>query len=128
MSQQQTLQQKRAAHAYKKVKEVQPDDKAKEAKEYGSLVRSLPAMIQRDGLGQTLAFLKAKDKGEHKTPYWNAYAHLSDWTREQFKIQDKDKDLLEWLLEQPSDRYRQVTTEVQAYLIWLKRFVEAHGL
>lgn len=121
-SRQQTLQQKRAADAYKKVSRIKSDDK-----EYGSLVRGLPAMIQRDGLGQSLAFLLAKDKNEGDTAHRRAYDHLSGWLKEQFKV-DSQKDLLEWLLEQPSERYRQVTTETQAYLVWLKRFAEARGL
>lgn len=122
MSSQQTLQQKRAAHAHEKVSKIRSDDK-----EYSSLVRGLPAMIQRDGLGQSLAFLLAKDKNKSDTPHRRAYDHISDWLKERFNI-DAKQDLLAWLLKQPSDRYRQVTNEAQAYLVWIKRFAEARGL
>lgn len=117
MSQQQTLQQKRAAKAYEQVSRIS-------SKEYGSLVRGLPAMIQGDGLGQTLAFLQAKRKPHHL----DAYHHLQEWIAMQPQFSDVGSDLLVWLLKQNSDTYRQVTTEAQGYLTWLRRFVEARGL
>ncbi len=119
-SYQQTLQQERAKHAFGKVENAA---KTKSAKEYGSLVRGLPAMIQTDGIGAALAFLKAKGKEHHLS----AYGHLDDWLRQpkQFNFQG---DLLEWLLTQPTSVYRQVANEAVAYLLWLKRFAEAKGL
>jgi CRISPR-associated protein Cmr5 len=114
---QQTLEQRRAAQAWNQTERV---DKSLSKKEYGSLVRGLPAMIQTDGLGQTLAFLKAKDKDEHRA----AYTNLKEWLAGEFGFTD---DLLPWLINQPSDVYRRVTSETQAYLLWLKRFAEAKG-
>ncbi|MFQ3568279.1 MAG: type III-B CRISPR module-associated protein Cmr5 [Aggregatilineales bacterium] len=116
---QQTLQQRRASSAYQQVESVG----AKSHKsEYGSLIRGLPAMIQTDGLGQSLAFLLAKGKPHHK----EAYQHLQEWLsqEEQFGF---NGGLLQWLLEQDTSTYRQVTAEALAYLVWLKRFVEAKG-
>lgn len=117
---QQTLQQKRAKHAYTKIRSL--DERTFKVKEYGSLVRGLPAQIQIDGLGAALAFLQAKGKEYHLA----AYHHLEDWLRqeEQFNFQD---DLLAWLLQQSTITYRQVASEGLAYLVWLKRFVEAKG-
>jgi CRISPR-associated protein Cmr5 len=121
MSRQQTLEQRRAAKAWEQTERI---DKKSSKKEYGSLVRGLPANIQVDGLGQTLAFLKAKDKdkGEHRS----AYDNLQEWLceKENFNFTG---DLLEWLMRQSSDTYRHVTAETQAYLLWLKRFAEAKG-
>jgi len=119
-SHQQTLQQRRAGHAFKKVEGA---TKTKSAKEYGSLVRGLPAMIQTDGIGATLAFLKAKGKEQHLS----AYGHLDDWLGQDDQFGFK-ADLLEWLLTQPTPVYRQVANEAIAYLLWLKRFAEAKGL
>lgn len=123
MSSQQTLQQKRAASAWKQVEET---DKRDYKNKYGSLVRGLPAMIQTDGLGQTLAFLLAKARGNHNSEHWAAYEHLGAWlgADEQFGF---GKDAFTWLLKQDSDTYRQAAAEAQAYLGWLKRFVEAKG-
>lgn len=62
LSNQQTLQQQRAASAFQQVEMIDQDRTIsdKQKKEYGSLARGLPAMIQIDGLGHALAFLKAK--------------------------------------------------------------------
>ncbi|MDW8172388.1 MAG: type III-B CRISPR module-associated protein Cmr5 [Anaerolineae bacterium] len=117
MTQQQTLQQRRAAHAWEAVEQV---DKKSFKKDYGSLVRSLPAMIQTDGLAHTLAFLNAKGKEHHKS----AYNTVSQWVMSQL---GKSGNLLEALLEFSTNDYRRATSEALAYLHWLKRFVEAKG-
>lgn len=122
MSSQQTLQQRRAAKAWE---QIQQTDKRDYKNKYGSLVRGLPAMIQTDGLGQTLAFLQAKAKGDSLTEHGAAYAHLAAWLGAPEQFGFGQTDLLDWLLKQNSDTYRQAAAEAQAYLGWLKRFVEA---
>jgi len=116
-SQQQTLQQRRAKAAWAAIKTANCDHK-----EYASLVRGFAAMIQTDGLAPALAFIKAKGKDHHLT----LNQHLSEWVLAEMKITG-EKDLLQWLLGQSSARYRQAATETIAYLVWLKRFVEAEG-
>jgi len=115
-SQQQTLQQKRAAYAWGCIEQVPTGVQ----KKYGSLVRGLPALVQSDGLGQTLAFLKAKAGIEHMV----AYRHIAGWIGQELGAQG---DLLEWLLKQSTTEYRRATAETLAYLSWLKRFAEAKG-
>lgn len=130
MSRQRSLEQERAAHAWDRVREVR-DDGASWAKEYGHLARSAPADIQANGLGQSLAFWRAKgyDKGEPKDNGRNAHYQLlqdvSDWLRKQLKL-GSDRDLVEWVAKDASTAdYRRATTEAIAYLTWLKRFAEA---
>lgn len=118
-SQQQTLQQERAKHAWQEVEGVLRLNKD-QRKEYSALVRGLPAMIQHDGLAPALAFLKAKGKEHHKT----AYTQLQSWMQLQMDFQG---ELIEYLLMSDSLTYRHATTEAQAYLNWLKRFTEAKG-
>jgi CRISPR-associated protein Cmr5 len=120
-SAQQTLQQRRAKHAWKHVKEVKKDLQD----EYRSLVRGLPQLIQTDGLGQTLAFLRAKAKSDDGKPRGHgvAYKHIADWIKTEFDL--RDAELLDWLLKQPTAVYRRTTAEVLAYVNWLKRFAEA---
>ncbi len=120
-TQQQTLQQKRASHAWDEVESLSDQPGKVTLKEYGSLVRSLPAMIQNDGLAPTLAFIKAKGKPHHL----KAYEQLSNWMQHQDCPARIQGNLLEYTIKQPSTVYRQVMAEVQAYLSWLKRFVEA---
>jgi CRISPR-associated protein Cmr5 len=121
-TQQQTLQQERALHAWQQIETVNGSDK-----EYGSLVRGLPAMIQHDGLAPTLAFLKAKKKDHHLRVYNQLSAWFTPSENHHPPIEIKG-DLLEYLIKNNSTSYRQITTEALAYLSWLKRFAEAKGL
>lgn len=119
-SNQQTQEQRRAASAWKAIKET--DDAI--GKKYSPLVRGFPAMVQRDGLGPALAFLKAKGEKHHLL----LYSHLSTWVLSLPGFAPgnrQDTELLPWLMDQSSATYRRATTEIQAYLIWLKRFAEA---
>lgn len=122
MSNQQTLQQQRAGSAWANIEKIATGyDKRKE---YGSLVRGLPAMILSDGLAQTLAFLKAKAGGDRSKREDVAYQQISSWVMGQLGLKG---DLLEAILKEDSATYRQATMEALAYLHWLKRFVEAKG-
>lgn len=117
----QTLQQRRAASAWQQIAEIDgKDDKTR--KEYGSLVRGLPAMIVGNGIGPTLAFLQAKAGGDQNKPHAFAYRHLAAWISGEMTV---NGDLLPWLVQQSSVEYRLVTAEALAYLQWLKRFAEA---
>lgn len=122
-----TLQQERAESAWSAVEEVV---KKPFKKEYGSLVRGLPAMIQTNGLGPTLAFLQAKAKGKPATHYGLLFDHVSRWVLGLFRRVEHDlpeHDLLEWVYRRSSVEYRDATTEAIAYSIWLKRLAEAKG-
>lgn len=121
-SQQQTLEQRRAASAWQKIQEVngQPDAFKKK---YSGLARKAPALIMTAGLGQALAFWRAKAGGkadEHQM----LYNHLSTWVMGEMKMSGSD-DLLGGILRQSSTVYRQATAEALAFLVWLKRFAEA---
>lgn len=109
---QQTLQQERAARAWEDVRSTHGNA------EYRSLVRGFAAMIQRDGLGASLVFLKAK---RHDS----LLKHLSEWVMGKLKWQGND--LLQALLTRSTHDYRRATAETIAYLLWLKRFAEAEG-
>lgn len=112
-SQQQTTQQKRAAFAYDRIQEVPADAQ----KSYAKFARDLPAMILKDGLGASLAFVKAKSVKKNGAKL--LLQHLDAWL--------KQEDFLAWVIKQDSLVYRQKATEVLAYMSWIKRFVEAAG-
>ncbi|MCA9962963.1 MAG: type III-B CRISPR module-associated protein Cmr5 [Anaerolineales bacterium] len=115
MSNRKTTEQERAHHAWDRVEEV--DKKGDSVKQnYGSWARKLPAMIQTNGLAQTMAFLCAKGKDHHKL----LYEHVSGWVLRA----DTQKKLLPLLLEEDSSSYRRRTTEAIAYSLWLRRFAE----
>lgn len=134
----QNSEQKRGKQAWENIKYIKEQDKSDEKKlekEYRSLARGLNAMIQINGLGQTLGFLKAKGKGDEKKPHYLLLMHLTYWMREadHFKaansavMQGGYDGLLSWVLdsETSSDDYRRATTECLAFGVWLRRFAEA---
>lgn len=90
---------------------------------YGKLARKTPALIMSAGLGQTVAFLRAKGKGVGWNEHQVLYKHISEWVVARLPVQAND--LLEVVRENSSDLYRQATAEAIAFLGWLKRFAEA---
>lgn len=127
-SPQQSLEQERASHAWKAVRDVKEHHKDFE-KKYKPIAAGSAADIQINGLGQTLAFWIAKANSK-KPQYKALYDHVSSWVRERLKKEDiamPDNDLLEWLISTATtSQYRRTTAEASAYLLWLKRFAEGY--
>jgi CRISPR-associated protein Cmr5 len=147
----QTLEQERGKKAWDNINEIKDYSKARDDKgtlesEYCSRVRGLNAMIQQNGLGTTLGFLKAKSKIEKDEkgtilrdkkgrPRYNApyllLQHLSEWMRVQNFVPTTNEyrgydGLLLWIINRArSDDYRRATTECLAFGLWLRRFAEA---
>lgn len=128
------IEQKRGQQAWENVKEIK--DKAKNneklEKEYRSQARGLNAMIQINGLGQTLGFLKAKGGNEEsKAPYF-LLKHLTAWMQGHFTadnhcvLKDGYDGLLKWVIDEQTSSadYRRATTECMAFGMWLRRFAE----
>lgn len=108
------LERCRAEAAWQNIQEVDARDV-----EYGSLAREMPTLIQTNGLAQSLAFLKAKNKAHHQ----KMFKHLSDWVCQRLNFQQGD--LLENSLRINSQTYRRATMESLSFLQWIKRFTEA---
>src|SRR5579885_438690 len=128
-NQRRTIEQQRGERAWENIKDAK-DQLGEKQKEYRSPARGLNAMIQINGLGQTLAFLKAKGKGEQngqatQTPHGLLFVHVSNWVGKQMGYQGAN--LLEWIVAPTTSReaYRRATAECMAFGIWLKRFAEA---
>jgi CRISPR-associated protein Cmr5 len=121
---QQTLEQKRAKKAWEDVQSVASHSKDDFKKKYGSLARRVPMLVLTNGLGQTLAYLRSKGKDE-SNEHNVLFRHLSDWTMSQVAPNERDQDLLAWVLNNDSAAYRRATAEALTYLTWLKRFAEA---
>ena len=100
--QRQTLEQMRAKAAWLRVNQIKGESKERQnkdkdkgslEKEYRSRVRSLNTMIQINGLGSTLGFLKAKSEPRN-APYL-LLEHLTKWMIERNFIRtssDLDED------------------------------------
>ncbi len=107
-------------------------------KEYRSLARGLNAMIQINGLGQTLGFLKAKGKiklddgTQKRNAHFYLLGHLTHWMHDHFDqtivdtTNNENDGLLRWVTNTAnSSDYRRATTECLAFGVWLRRFAEA---
>lgn len=123
----QTLDQRRARHAWNAVeraKGLKQDAKAK----YGIQARKLPTRIMAAGLGQALAFLKAKDYAP------SLLIAIGDWVLDKRGNEDskkelpKDDALVTAIIQGDADFLRHATDETLAYLLWHNRFVEAENL
>lgn len=117
-----TLQQERAKFAYDCVFKIKQQNNGELKKEYKSLVRKFSSMILQNGLGQALAFLKAKGESHHQS----LYNHINSWLRSKFAPNDGSFDvLLRIINENASVEYRLYTKETLSFLTWLKKFAEA---
>ena len=125
-----SLAQKRAAHALACVQALEGRN---DYGNYVSYVKSLPAAILMNGLGQALAMEKAggsRDDG-HKL----LYRHMNSWLCneawegvspgwENGPYADKS-DVLEAIFSQDEADYIRAQAEALEYLEWLKKFTVA---
>ncbi len=123
-----TPDQERAKHAWKVVqyilREYPPETvngkttPHKTAKLFGNAARKLPVRIMSSGLGQALAFLRAKNKTQ------DLLEALGDWV-----LGERTQTaLLDAIVNGNADTMRQQSAETLAYLQWLNRFCEAEQL
>ncbi|QSZ27588.1 type III-B CRISPR module-associated protein Cmr5 [Aceticella autotrophica] len=93
---------------------------------YRAYSRKIPTMIFTNGLGQTLAFIKAK--AEKGNAYELLYLQISEYMKSphtiRIKMPEDANDLLKWVISCDSPEYRYITQEVLAFLNWLKKFAE----
>jgi len=122
------LEKGRAEFAYKCVEKAIEifKDNSKKQKEYKSYTRKIPSMILSNGLGQTLAFIKAKS--EKGNAYDLIYQQLTEYMKSEhtarIKMPQEKNDLIELVISCNSSTYRYITKEILAFLNWLKRFAE----
>lgn len=126
----QNIEQQRGKQAWDDILEMKKLGD-KEQKEYRSWARGLNAMIQINGLGPTLGFLKAKGQAK-RNAYFYLLGHLTHWMHSHFDLAITDSNgnendgLLRWITNTASSAdYRRATTECLAYGNWLRRFAEA---
>ncbi|GGJ02410.1 type III-B CRISPR module-associated protein Cmr5 [Paenibacillus hunanensis] len=111
----------RAAYAYEQVKNfcVKPQSVQKE---YRSLVRSLPSMIQTNGYAAVIAFLYAKKNGS--VAHEAIYRTIDEWMQKQGILSSGNHELIEAITQQTRDGYKRMTWETMSLLDWIKRFAE----
>jgi len=127
-SQRRTVEQERAQQAWDAIEDMRGTGKEND---YGSRAKNLPALIQTNGLGATMAFLLAKagqpGSRDYKLHEHKLYQHISKRVVEYLEYTHGN---LMHLIRNPltdMDTYRRATAEAIAFSIWLKRYVEAEG-
>ncbi|WP_448216490.1 type III-B CRISPR module-associated protein Cmr5 [Endozoicomonas sp. 2B-B] len=121
-----TVQQQRAAFSYERVSQVVALKNPDAAKVFKAKANSLPAMVQMNGLGQSLAFAKSKaDPQKAEGIAWqHLYDLVSDWHGRETGCYP-DTDVLEGIMSQDMHVYRQAQAETQALMVWVKQFARA---
>ena len=112
-----TIEQKRAAHALKKVQSV------RSGKDFVSLASGLPTMIHTNGLGQAIAFCEGKSEKQ----YQEIVEMLADWLcSEERPFNGFDKEhILDAITSSSMETYMLAQVEAMAYLLWVKKFAKA---
>jgi CRISPR-associated protein Cmr5 len=123
-----TIDQRRAEHAWKTVELALKIRDQKDQKKFGGQAKKLPARVVTSGLGQALAFLKAKNYAPL------LLQRIADWVLNKRqdpkseRLEPGDDALLQRIVQGDSDFLRRATDEVLAYILWVNRFAEANGL
>lgn len=116
----------RAAFAFQKVKDFVQGGNEKRNKEYSSYIKKLPAMIQTNGLGQSLAFYYANKNNV----YGDIYRQIEEWIRKKQPgllskyTHQGNEEFVEIIINMNSGDYRIISNEVLAYLNWMRRFAD----
>ena len=112
------VEQGRAAFAYEQVKYMAEQVGLRD--KYATAAKKVPVLIKTNGLAQTLAFMQNRDEG-----YNELFEQIDAWLRQKHFIEaDSRTDLVEWVIQQPSNAYRHLTTETLALMNWIRRFVD----
>ena len=114
----QTLEQERAAFAWKKVNSVGSD-----RKEYKNLSKGAPALLMTNGLMQTLAFYNSRGREPAKL----LAGHIQEWLK--LKIADItdagfEKVMADLQKCEPAV-YMRATDEALEILRWIRQFADA---
>ena len=119
-----TLDQRRAQHAWQAIENLKKNYKKNDQETYAREAKKLPMRIMSAGLGQAMAFIRAK--ASDKPSLIQLHQDLTDWVFQGRKLSGKaPKSLLESIVRGNAVFLRRATDEVLAYLEWLNRFAEA---
>lgn len=110
----QTLEQQRAAHAWKVSERCSTD--------YVNAAKGMPALIMNSGLMQVLAFCEEKGKANG-----DVARQLRQWLHHRFNgTSNPDTDpgfsvFMQALMQCDPEQYQAITTEAFAWLRWLRQ-------
>lgn len=133
-----TVHNELAKKSYKIVEKLSNSKEDKVKKEFRSLSRSFPSMIQVNGLCCAIAFLFSKKeqnndgkdkKGEKKeeqkeNAYKILYGEIEGWLRISNNMLGEKEDLMDKITGLNNIETRLYTDEIMNLCLWLKRFAE----
>jgi CRISPR type III-B/RAMP module-associated protein Cmr5 len=86
-------------------------------------------MLLKSGIGQTLAVLLSKAKGDRASSHGLLVTHLGSWVGDRCFSDWRDSpeldQLLTRLINSERGEWHRATSEAVAFATWLKRFAEA---
>ncbi len=119
----QTKQQKRAEFALNALNEFKITGVPSET---ATFIVGMPNMILSNGLGQSLAFLKAKSSKKERNFVFNVLKkYLCEEYSSEFSKEPDDYSFLKKLNELDQAQYIKMQEEVLRMLEWLKRYARA---
>jgi CRISPR-associated protein Cmr5 len=110
-----TLEQKRAKHAWEKAQQG-----VKQSDAYVKAAKGLPALIMNSGLMQVMAFSHEKG-GQHEI----LATHLRDWLHTQSGTPADFNGFMQALLTMEARPFQAITSEAFAWLKWLRQIAPA---
>jgi CRISPR-associated protein Cmr5 len=114
----------RAQWAWESVSKAEKQ-KPSDRKRYGTLARRLPALLQSNGTGQTLAFLYAKSDAKNRNAEQLLLENLKERLEKCLPRTATSVDiLLKVVIDLQPGEYRLVSRELAASADWLKRMAE----
>jgi len=113
----QTLEQRRAAHAWDKAQK----GVAAHSKDYVNDAKGLPALIMNSGLMQVMAFLHGKKEKRYHT----LAEHLRDWLHQVHNTPLDFEGFMQHLLNAEPIEFQAITREAFAWLRWLRQMAPA---
>lgn len=128
----QTLEQKRARYALAAIRAYTVDGVPEEdARKYATLVRSLPAMVLSNGLGQALAYLLADAERDRGKPSYKLYDQLQSWLVGGRDDAYRERvfgtgQLIDVLMEGSRGEYQRAEAGALRLLAWMRKFADAY--
>jgi CRISPR-associated protein Cmr5 len=125
----QTKQQQRAVFALDEVTAICNEHAGYVPKALANLIVGIPNMILSNGIGQTLAFLLSKAKGNKDCDHYVVYNFMKKWLQKDmstvFPIQKNDLDFLKTFMSLSESDYLKAQHECLNLLEWFKRYARA---
>ena len=98
---------------------------------YSSHVKKIPMLIKTNGLGPAFAFIFSKGKVDSNKDgdkaYNLIYVQTKEWIEKNPVItydKEAEDSFMEYIVSLPSDKYKNLTVEIIAFLNWVRRFAD----